>query len=274
MTMNVNVTNGKIAFDNMEKEILIENPVEGTLKVVTPDHFHASQPLQINYLGGSPGIQHNLEIQVGVGSTLRCIEIFQSNDDFRRQKTVRVAKDGHFDHQCFVLNTGDATLTSNTSLHGTGGSARTATVAIPGQEEIQEITVTVTNDAPHTKANITNYGIVKDNAKLTFAGTGHVPKGNKNADAKQETRILSLSKTAQATANPFLLIDEGEITAGHAAAIGQVDEEQIYYLMSRGMSQNDAKQLIVNGFLSKFIDEIKDEQLRETVAGLIDRKLK
>jgi len=272
--MNVQITDGKITQQNIENGVIVENPAEGHVKVVVPDHFHAVQPLVINYLASEKDFGHNLEIELGTGSTLRIIEIFQNNHDYNRQKTVRVAKDGNFDHHCFVLNQGDVTLTGTTSLHGTGGSANVSTVAIPGQKEAQEITVEVINAAPHTKANIVNYGIVKDDAKLIFNGTGHVPKGNKNADAQQETRILSLSKTAQATANPFLLIDEGEISAGHAAAIGQVDEEQIYYLMSRGMSKNDAKQLIVSGFLSKFIDEITDEKLKEEIAQLIDAKLR
>jgi len=272
--MNVQITDGKITFDAIENGVTIENAVEGQVKVVVSDQIHVAQPLVINYLGDKSDTQHNLEIDLGANTSLRCIEVFQNNHDFHRQKTVRVARDGHLDHKCFVLNTGNTTLNSTTSLLGTGGSANITTVAIPGQKEAQEITVEIINNAPHTKANITNYGIAKDDAKLTFAGTGHVPKGNKNADAQQETRILSLSKTAQATANPFLLIDEGEISAGHAAAIGQVDEEQIYYLMSRGMSKNDAKQLIVSGFLSKFVDEITDEKLKEKIAQLIDGKLR
>jgi Fe-S cluster assembly protein SufD len=114
---------------------------------------------------------------------------------------------------------------------------------------------------------------VKDDAHLAFNGVGKIKKASKASDNQQETRLLNLSRTAEAIANPFLLIDEGDITAGHAASIGQLDEEQIYYLMSRGMSKAEASKMIVSGFLAPFIDVIRDEGMKEALMTEIEKKL-
>ena len=92
---------------------------------------------------------------------------------------------------------------------------------------------------------------------MTFNGIGHIIKGAKGADAQQESRVLMLSDQARSDANPILLIDENDVTAGHAASIGQVDPEDMYYLMSRGLDQHTAERLVVRGFLgSVIVDEM------------------
>ncbi|MFX3799872.1 SufD family Fe-S cluster assembly protein, partial [Streptococcus suis] len=75
----------------------------------------------------------------------------------------------------------------------------------------------------------------------------------KGADAQHESRVIILSDKARSDANPILLIDENEVTAGHADSIGQVDPEDMYYLMSRGLDQATAELLVVRGFLGAVI---------------------
>ncbi|MCH3490266.1 SufD family Fe-S cluster assembly protein, partial [Enterococcus faecium] len=90
----------------------------------------------------------------------------------------------------------------------------------------------VTNKAPHTIGHILQHGVIREKGTLTFNGIGHILKGAKGADAQQESRVLMLSDKARGDANPILLIDENEVTAGHAASVGRVDPEEMYYLMS------------------------------------------
>jgi len=172
-----------------------------------------------------------------------------------------------------VVGDGNLKLETVVKLVGNGASSEVKTVALAGGSQKCKLATKIENLASHTTANIVNHGVVKDDAHLAFDGTGKIHKGMKGSDAQQETRLLNLSKTAEATANPFLLIDEGDITAGHAASIGRIDEEQIYYLMSRGMSKPEAEKLIVTGFLTPFVDSIDDEVLRERLLVSIERKL-
>jgi Fe-S cluster assembly protein SufD len=157
---------------------------------------------------------------------------------------------------------------------GKGAEAEVSTVSIASNDQKQNITVRIENHASQSIGNIINYGIVKDTAHLAFNGIGKIYKGMNGVDNQQETRILNLSKTSEAVANPFLLIDEGDITAGHAATIGQINEEQIYYLMSRGLTRPEAQKVIASGFLTPFVDNnIEDLDLKKQLLSIIEQKL-
>jgi len=180
---------------------------------------------------------------------------------------------GVLDMTNFIINDANMLFEDYAHLEGKGSETTLKTVSIADGKQQQNITTQLENYSPRSTANIINYGIVKDDAHLAFKGVGKIHKGMNASDNQQETRLLNLSKTAEAIANPFLLIDEGDITAGHAATIGQLDEEQIYYLMSRGMSREAASKMIVSGFLTPFVDEIDDEVMREVLMKKIEAKL-
>ncbi len=91
-----------------------------------------------------------------------------------------------------------------------------------------------------------------------FNGIGQIIKGAKGSDAQQESRVLMLSRRARGDANPLLLIDENDVTAGHAASVGRVDDEQMYYLMSRGISERVARKLVIRGFMGEVFNENAD----------------
>src|SRR5699024_12600025 len=82
-----------------------------------------------------------------------------------------------------------------------------------------------------------------------------IEDGATRANAEQESRVLMLSKGARVDANPILLIDEDDVTAGHAASVGRIDELQMYYLQSRGITPDEAKRLIIHGFLAPVVKE-------------------
>ena len=82
-----------------------------------------------------------------------------------------------------------------------------------------------------------------------------------------------LSPKARGDANPILLIDEDDVKAGHAASVGQVNPEQMYYLMSRGISKDEAAKLIIYGFLAPVVTEIPIAKLEDQLQVLVERKL-
>ena len=104
-------------------------------------------------------------------------------------------------------------------------------------------------------------------------GIGLIEKNAKHADAQQESRVMMLSDEARGDANPILLIEEFEVTAGHAASAGQLDEQQLYYLMSRGLPRQEAEYLVVRGFLGSVIQEMPSQLVRDQMVAIIDRKL-
>ena len=146
-------------------------------------------------------------------------------------------------------------------------------MAISSGKQIQGIDTRVTNYAPHSIGHILQHGVILEAGTLTFNGIGHIIRGAKGADAQQESRVLMLSDKARSDANPILLIDENDVTAGHAASIGQVDPEDMYYLMSRGLDQDTAERLVVRGFLGAVIGEIPVKAVRQEMIDVIESKL-
>ena len=147
------------------------------------------------------------------------------------------------------------------------------TVAIAEGTQKQNITVNIEHFAPYTEGHIVNHGVSKDSAQLTFNGIGKINKGMNGSNAQQESRAMILSATARADANPILLIDEYDVKAGHAAGVGKIDEEQLYYLMSRGLTRRAAEILIIYGFLMPFIDDIRSEVIKSEFMKVIERKI-
>ena len=86
--------------------------------------------------------------------------------------------------------------------------------------------------------------------------------------------MLMLSKKARGDVNPILLIDEDDVTAGHAASVGQVDEVHLYYLMSRGISRDEAERMIVRGFLNPVVADLPIEGVKQALESVIERKIR
>ena len=150
-----------------------------------------------------------------------------------------------------------------TDLLGEGARVNLRTIAVSSQTHNQTIDAHITHRAPNTYGDMTNIGIVNEQGTIVLNGIEKIEKGMKNANAYQTLKGIILSDEAICEVNPILLIDEYDVKAGHGATVGKIEADQLYYLMSRGLSQKDAERLIINGFLQPIIDEIDDESLKE-----------
>lgn len=114
---------------------------------------------------------------------------------------------------------------------------------------------------------------MKDSASSIFNGIGYIKHGGTKADAQQESRVLMLSEKARGDANPILLIDEDDVTAGHAASVGRVDPMQLFYLMSRGISKQEAERLVIHGFLAPVVNALPIEAVKKQLTEVIESKV-
>lgn len=182
-------------------------------------------------------------------------------------------KDASIDWALGVMNDGNVIADFDSDLVGTGSHAQVKVVAISAGRQIQGIDTRVTNKAPHSIGHILQHGVILEKGTLTFNGIGHILKGAKGADAQQESRVLMLSDQALGDANPILLIDENEVTAGHAASVGRVDPEEMYYLMSRGLRKEEAERLVIRGFLGSVLTAIPVKRVQQELVEVIEGKL-
>ena len=183
-------------------------------------------------------------------------------------------RDSMVDWAIGIMNDGNVIADFDSDLVGDGAHSEVKIVAISTDKQIQGIDTRVTNKAPHTIGHILQHGVILEKATLTFNGIGHILKGAKGSDAQQESRVLMLSNKARGDANPILLIDENEVTAGHAASVGRVDPDELFYLMSRGLEKTEAERLVIRGFLGSVITAIPVKATQKQLIDTIEGKLR
>ena len=125
----------------------------------------------------------------------------------------------------------------------------------------------------HCTSDLLIKGCLKDTARSIYQGLIQVSEGAQRTDAYQANRNLLLSDTARADSIPGLEILANDVRCTHGATIGHVDDEQLYYLMARGLHRATAQRLIVEGFFAPVLDRIPLESVREQLRGVIGRKI-
>ena len=100
-----------------------------------------------------------------------------------------------------------------------------------------------------TTSIMDNYGVARDDSKIVFSGVSHITEGAKKSNAKQNAKIIVFDKNSQGVASPILKIDENEVQASHGAVVGQLNSDHMFYLMSRGLTQDEARMIITLGYL-------------------------
>lgn len=161
----------------------------------------------------------------------------------------------------------------NLDLNGKGASVLVNTITVSAEDHVQNLDVHLTHHAPLTNADMNNIAIASKNGKVKLNGVGTIHQGMKNSNAFQTLKGIITSDLAEIDVNPILIIDEYDIKAGHAATVGKMEEEELYYLMSRGLSKKDAEKLIINGLLQPVIDEIDDELIKENVLSIVNTRI-
>ncbi|MEH6944439.1 Fe-S cluster assembly protein SufD [Bacillus sp. JJ722] len=173
-----------------------------------------------------------------------------------------------------LMNDGDTISENITNLIGDGSYADTKSVVVGRGEQKQNFTTSIIHHGKNSEGYILKHGVMKDSASSIFNGIGKIEHGASKSNAEQESRVLMLSEKARGDANPILLIDEDDVTAGHAASVGRVDPIQLYYIMSRGISKKEAERLIIHGFLAPVVNELPIEGVKKQLVEVIERKVR
>ncbi|WP_414054109.1 Fe-S cluster assembly protein SufD [Macrococcus equi] len=172
-----------------------------------------------------------------------------------------------------LMNDGDTINDNTTYLNGDNSKSNLKIVVVGRGEQKLNFTTQIIQYGKHSEGHILKHGVMKDAASSIFNGIGHIKHGGTKADAQQESRVLMLSEKARGDANPILLIDEDDVTAGHAASVGRVDPMQLFYLMSRGISKQEAERLVIHGFLAPVVNELPIEAVKKQLTDVIEAKV-
>jgi Fe-S cluster assembly protein SufB len=132
-------------------------------------------------------------------------------------------------------------------------------MAFAGPGQHQDAGGKVIHFAPHTNSKITSKSISKGTGRASYRGLLKVYKGAKDVRSNVVCDALLLDDKARSDTYPYIEIDEDDVTVGHEASVSKVGEEQLFYLMSRGLSQEAATTMVVSGFIEPLVKELPME---------------
>ena len=145
--------------------------------------------------------------------------------------------------------------------------------SLSANQDNKNINVSVNHLVAKTYGKVDNYGVCKDLGKLLFAGTSHIVNEAIKSKTEQNAKIMVFDEASNAIAKPILKIDENDIEASHAAVVGKINDEHLFYLTSRGISETEAKELITFGYLKPILLGFNDEKNKDYISSLIERRM-
>ncbi|GIP38344.1 FeS cluster assembly protein SufD [Paenibacillus sp. J31TS4] len=184
-----------------------------------------------------------------------------------------VEKDGVIEWVVGEMNNGNGVSDTTSVLKGDGSNSDAKVICVGTEAQKLNLTTRAIHFGKNSNSDMITRAVMRDEATAIINGITKIEKGATGANGQQTERVLMLNRKARGDANPILLIDEDDVKAGHAASVGQVNPEHIYYLMSRGISKEQAQKLIIYGFLAPVVSEIPIEELESRLQRVVERKL-
>jgi len=216
-----------------------------------------------------------VELVVGQGAALRYLntqDISESAWIFSSQR-AQVQRDGRLEWTALGFGSAGGKVRMETKLAGPGAEARVSGGYAGAAGQHLDYDTTQEHAAPNTSSDLAFRGLLAGGSSAVWRGMIKVDPGAQQTDAFQESRNLLLSTDAHADAIPGLEILADDVRCTHAAAIAQVDRDQLFYLSSRGLDLPSAKGLIVEGFLEALIERLNDGPMRAEVSAALAARL-
>jgi Fe-S cluster assembly protein SufD len=226
---------------------------------------------------GEPGAGVNVgatEVTVGQSASLH-LATFQrwgGNIHHFGTERVRIARDARF-HWTYTALGGKLTkLDLEMHLDGEGTEAKFSGCYFGNGTQHFDFHTFQNHNVGHSVSDLLFKGALRDRARMVYQGLIKVHKDAQRSDAYQANRNLLLSERARADSIPSLEIEANDVRCTHGATVGQVDEDQLFYLRSRGLPRPEAERMIIQGFFEPVLERIPAESLRTTVTAAVERK--
>jgi len=218
-----------------------------------------------------------LSVVTDDGSDLTIVSVQRWADDAQHlaQHDALVGRDARFKHLSVSLGGEVVRVNANVRYAGPGGDATLLGVYFADAGQHLEHRSYVDHNAPHCKSRATYKGALQgETARTVWVGDVLIRAEAEGTDTYELNRNLVLTDGARADSVPNLEIETGEILgAGHASATGRFDDLQLFYLQSRGITEDEAKRLVVRGFFADIIREIPLADLRDEITAAIEEEL-
>jgi Fe-S cluster assembly protein SufD len=186
---------------------------------------------------------------------------------------ARVERDAELDWVAGGFGSAKGKVWIQNDLAGPGATSRVTGAYFADGTQHLDYDTFQEHMAPSTTSDFAFKGALRDTARAVWRGMIRVEEGAQKTNAYQENRNLLLSKSAHADSIPGLEIMANDVRCTHGATLGQVDREQLFYLMTRGLSRSEAERLIVRGFFQDVLDRVELEPVRDALAAALEARI-
>ncbi|WP_035691624.1 Fe-S cluster assembly protein SufD [Azospirillum halopraeferens] len=267
-----------VVLDDPIELVFVSAAADGRATVFHPRTLIVADPLSKAVViehhvgpGGAPTFaNHTAEVFVGEGATLRHYKVQREQTDAFHvsHAAATVCRDACYDN--FILTSG-ARLSRNevhAVLDGTGASCHVSGAYLVTGEQHCDTTTLIDHARPYGTSREVYKGAIDERARAVFQGKIIVRPGAQKTDGHQLNRALLLSDTAEIDSKPELEIYADDVKCSHGATAGELDDEALFYLRSRGIPKEEARGLLIASFLAEAIDEIPEEPVRDAFAAI------
>ncbi|MFH8803014.1 Fe-S cluster assembly protein SufD [Streptomyces sp. NPDC017936] len=226
---------------------------------------------------GDAVLAANVDYILGDGAKLTVVSVQDWDDKAVHvaQHNALIGRDASFKSVVVTFGGDVVRLHPRVEYAGTGGEAELFGLYFTDAGQHQEHRLLVTHNTPHCKSNVVYKGALQgDDAHAVWIGDVLIEAAAEGTDTYEMNRNLVLTDGARVDSVPNLEIETGEIVgAGHASATGRFDDEQLFYLMARGIPEQDARRLVVRGFFAELVQQIGVPDIEERLIAKIEEEL-
>ncbi|WP_129309778.1 Fe-S cluster assembly protein SufD [Streptomyces sp. L2] len=226
---------------------------------------------------GDAVLAANVDYLLGDGAKLTVVSVQDWDDKAVHvaQHNALVGRDASFKSVVVTFGGDVVRLHPRVEYAGTGGEAELYGLYFTDAGQHQEHRLLVTHNAPHCKSNVAYKGALQgESAHAVWIGDVLIEAKAEGTDTYEMNRNLVLTDGARVDSVPNLEIETGEIVgAGHASATGRFDDEQLFYLMARGIPEQEARRLVVRGFFAELVQQIGVADIEERLLAKIEEEL-
>ncbi|CAN5791843.1 Fe-S cluster assembly protein SufD [soil metagenome] len=216
-----------------------------------------------------------VELHAAAGAEIRYIQIQNWGRHIWNFNTQRgnVAQDGAIRSLNVSLGAGWSKNSIATTMSEAGAQAEMLGLFFTDGDQFLDNHTHQDHDAPYAMSDLLFKGAVKDRSRAVYSGLIRVAEKAFGTDAYQANRNLSLSPNARVDTMPNLEIGANDVRCTHGATVSRIEDEYLFYLMSRGINRTEAEKLMIDGFFAEVIDRVPIPQVQEIVQDVIDQKI-
>tara|TARA_B100001057_G_scaffold83350_1_gene79032 strand:+ start:148 stop:1395 length:1248 start_codon:yes stop_codon:yes gene_type:complete len=298
----------KVLFENENSLIDLNNAFTNkTFKIVIKENYSLKKPLiiyhTINNKIKSKSINLRLDFDLEQNSSLRLIDFFNDNSDknfmnilynfnLKRDSILKnykidkfkndnlkysfnnIEQDTNSISETFILSAGSSYFKNevNTNLKGEYSSAFVNGIFSLNKNQQHEIRTTINHLVENTKSYQLIKSVLGESAKAAYQGKIFVNSKAQKTDGYQLSKAILLNETSEFNAKPELEIYADDVKCSHGSASGSLNENSIFYLMSRGLNYQQSRELLINGFLLDVVEKITDSEIKNLIKNMIGLK--